>query len=103
MIGRMEPTRSSAAAERFPYGYPGIVCYFELADGQLRKAHTRPDIREAVVRAHLGQSTLYAVWPGRHRSDLFVIDDLPALAAAVAAELPEKVSAPRSRARARAR
>jgi hypothetical protein len=64
--------RSAAAVEGFPYGWPGLVCYF---DAEHRQAHTRDDLRGMVSRALAGQTTIYAVWPGEYRSDLFVIDD----------------------------
>lgn len=72
-----------ASQSPFPYGWPGrIVCYFTHDEaGHLRQLEYRDD-----MRAHLSADDppqLFAVWPGQYRSDLFVIDDLDALRAAV--------------------
>jgi len=75
----------------FPYGYPGAVCYIEVSGaGGLRQIQGRGEIRDAVVRAERGESRIYAAWPGQYRTDLFFIDDLPALKAA--ASLKSRVS-----------
>lgn len=75
--------RSSKDSEAFPYGHSGLVCYMELKDGALLQLGAREVMRDAVQRALAGDSEIYAVWPGRWRSDLFIIDDLPSLAAAI--------------------
>jgi hypothetical protein len=36
----------------------------------------------AIASATAGRCDIVAVWPGEHRSDLFLIDDLDALAVA---------------------
>jgi hypothetical protein len=76
--------RKASDVNHFPYGYPGMICYIELVDGALRQASTRGEIRAAVLRAMAGASVLYATWPGQYRTDLFVLDELPKLAEAVA-------------------
>lgn len=77
-----------ASAAPFPYGYPGIVCYLEQSGTAISQMHTRGDLRDAVRRAHAGESRLLAVWPGQYRSDAFVIDDLAALAEEIKVDLP---------------
>lgn len=75
-----EPRKASEAP--FPYGYPGMVCYIEqtIDGGALRQCSGRGEIRQAVRRARLGESRLFAVWPGQYSSDLFEIDELEHLA-----------------------
>jgi len=72
-----------ASEAPFPYGYPGLVCYIELRDGEMSQCFKRDDLREAVRRGQAKVSRLFAVWPGQYASDLFVIDDLDALASKV--------------------
>lgn len=72
--------RRASLAEAFPYGYPGLICYFELRDGALSQLRDRASLREATVRAHRVESTLFAAWPGAYRTDVFHIDN-PALLA----------------------
>ena len=68
---------------RFPYAWPGKVCYLELCDGKLLWLKARDETREAVRRAIAGESTIYAAWPGQHRTDLFLIDSPERLAVAL--------------------
>ncbi|HEU0132705.1 MAG TPA: hypothetical protein VFQ85_17105 [Mycobacteriales bacterium] len=70
-----------ASQAPFPYVRPGRVCYIEQTGEQVVQITTIGDLREAVGRARAGGSRLLAVWPGEWRSDLFLIDDLDALAA----------------------
>jgi hypothetical protein len=72
-----------ASAAPFPYGYPGRVCYLEQTGENVVQCSTRDELRQAVLRARRGESRLLAVWPGEYRSDLFLVDDLDAMAAAV--------------------
>lgn len=67
--------------QRFPHGWPKLVCYFELCNGQLLWMKDRGETREAVARALKSESTLYAAWPGQYRTDLFLVDDVDKLAA----------------------
>jgi hypothetical protein len=79
----MMPPRPASEAP-FPYGHAGgSVCYMELGPDGLRQCRTRGDLRDAVKRAQAGESEIMAVWPGQYRSDLFIIDDLAALAKAI--------------------
>lgn len=72
---------SAVNGDEFPYDW-NRVCYMELSeDGELRQLRYKDDLRQAVERARQG-SQIYAVWPGQYRSDLFLIDDLDALATA---------------------
>ena len=68
--------RSSKEAGCFPYG-SSTVCYMELTkDGNIKQLMTRESKGEALRNANAGDSKILAVWPGRWRSDLFIIDDL---------------------------
>lgn len=77
--------RSAKQEEGFPYRM-GTMCYFEVyKDGKVCQIHHKNksdinEVREAYERASKNITTLYAVWPGNWRSDLFIIDDLEAFA-----------------------
>ena len=77
--------RSAKEQEYFPYT-GSTVCYIEVGkDGtvsQMRHKNKsdRPEVSAAYQRAACGDSTLYAVWPGKWSSDLFLLDDLEAFA-----------------------
>ena len=77
--------RSAKDAENFPYGM-STLCYFEVDNvgNVLQVPHknksNRQNVLEAYNRAVDKTTTLYAVWPGNWRSDLFIIDDLSAFA-----------------------
>ena len=77
--------RSAKAQKYFPYTMD-TLSYIEVRkDGAVSQMHhknksDRPGVSEAYQRAICGDSTLYAVWPGKWRSDLFLIDDLEAFA-----------------------
>jgi hypothetical protein len=74
-----EPRSASAAGKDFPYKSP-TTCFIEVAeDGTV----TQGGGHEAYERASAGKSRLFAVWPGRWSSDLFVIDDLEEYARAI--------------------
>lgn len=72
-----------ASDNRFPYDWPGHVCYLELRDDQIEWLKTRDETRAAVTRACTGESVIYAAWPGQWKTDLFVIDDPQQLADAL--------------------
>ena len=80
----------SARNDPVPYS-SSQVCYLALdSAGQLTQVDH--DFRSAEVayrRAAAGELRLYAVWPGKYRSDLFVIDDLNAFADAFGVERPD--------------
>ncbi|WP_339313445.1 hypothetical protein [Paenibacillus sp. FSL M7-0896] len=79
--------RSAKEAENFPYG-ASTICYFEVDErGNVSQVHhknksDRLKILEIYNRVMSKETTLYAVWPGRWSSDLFIIDDLDAFAKA---------------------
>lgn len=78
----VRPRYSAAAA--FPHGWPGYVCYFTVAhDGRVSALRTREEMRAGVRAALADRTTLYAAWPGEHRTDLFLVDDLDVLAARI--------------------
>ncbi len=80
--------RSAKESGKFPYGM-STICYFEVdKHGNISQVpHGNKSERlialEAYQRAIDGTTTLYAVWPGNWRSDLFIIDDLDAFAKAL--------------------
>lgn len=47
-------------------------------DGAVTQLSTVGEKRSAYINAQAGISKIFAVWPGRWRSDLFIIDDLDA-------------------------
>ena len=70
--------RSAKETGCFPYG-SGQVCYMEVSpDGAVTQLSTVGEKRSAYINAQAGISKIFAVWPGRWRSDLFIIDDLDA-------------------------
>lgn len=70
--------RSAKETGCFPYG-SGQVCYMEVSpDGAVTQLSTICEKRSAYINAQAGISKILAVWPGRWRSDLFIIDDLDA-------------------------
>ena len=70
--------RSAKATRCFPYR-SNLICYFEVFhNGFVKQLNDIESRVEALFRAKRSQSTIYAVWPGRTRSDLFIIDDLDA-------------------------
>jgi hypothetical protein len=79
--------RSAKKAEYFPYNI-GTVCYIEVdTNGNVsqlphKNKSDRQKVLEAYQRVVSNTSALYAVWPGKWSSDLFVIDDLDAFAKA---------------------
>jgi hypothetical protein len=67
-----EPRSAGAMGAEFPYTL-GTMCYFEVSrDGNVRWGNDAG----ARERALAGDVRLYAVWPGKWSSHLFVIDDL---------------------------
>jgi hypothetical protein len=64
--------RLASQSENFPYTDP-TVCFLEV---DRRGQVTSPLGHGASARVRAGESTLYAVWPGHYRSDLFLIDDI---------------------------
>lgn len=73
--------RSAKESEEFPYRL-STMCYFEVyEDGKVSKVYhkNKCDIAgliEVCKRVEKNITTLYAVWPGKYSSDLFIIDDL---------------------------
>ena len=70
--------RSSKESGCFPYR-SSTVCYIEVfPDGSVQQLSTKDEKLRALMNAENGKSKIYAVWPGKWRSDLFIIDDLDA-------------------------
>lgn len=86
----VDPTIRSSLDTTFPHCWDRKLCYIELRDGTLSQPSARSEIREAVRRAHHGESQLYCAWPGQWRTDLFVIDDLDKAAEALGVDLNKK-------------
>jgi hypothetical protein len=64
------------------------ICYIEVSkDGSVQQIPcNKSAIKEACLRVRAEQTTLYAVWPGQYRSDLFVVDNIDALSDAYGIE-----------------
>ena len=77
--------RSAKEVENFPYRM-GTLCYFEVdKSGHVsqvshKNKSDRPGVLAAYQRAISQMTILYAVWPGKWKSDLFIIDDLDTFA-----------------------
>jgi hypothetical protein len=82
-----EIRKTSETDIAFPHGWDGGLCYFEIEKGELLWTKGRNEIRDAVRRAHAKRSKLYCAWPGRYRTDLFLVDDLKAAAKALGVDL----------------
>jgi hypothetical protein len=54
----------------FPYGNP-TVTFMIVDDGKVRQV----TLSEARAQAQQGKA-VYGVWPGKWRSDLFLLDDI---------------------------
>ena len=76
----MTEIRMTSECPDFPW-HSARVCYFDLFQCRPVMLRYAGDLMYAVQRAIAGETTIYAVWPGQYRSDLFVIDDLSPLAA----------------------
>jgi len=73
--------RSAKEQDYFPYTMPTVCYIFVDNDGVVKQVpHVTDDIRQAYCDVVNGSGTLYAVWPGKYRSDIFIIDDLDAFA-----------------------
>ena len=75
--------RNAASCDCFPYTDP-TVCYIAVdAEGHVGQVDRDKDsILKAYQKACDQTHRLYAVWPGKYKSDLFEIDDLAAFARA---------------------
>lgn len=75
--------RSAKETGCFPYSSK-LVCYIEVRkSGEVQQVpNSKTGISNAYDNVKNGNAVLYAVWPGNWRSDLFIIDDLDALAEA---------------------
>lgn len=70
--------RSAKESGCFPY-YNSLICYMEVfPDGTINQLQSKTDRLAAYLNAKSNKSKIYAVWPGKWRSDLFLIDDLDA-------------------------
>ena len=99
-----EPRLTSANPD-FPWN-AGTVCFFVLDGDEIQYLRFVGDRRDAVqaawqsfleARREFGPDMdlddvdvkLYAVWPGQYRSDLFRVDDINEMAAAIGVKLPD--------------
>ena len=69
--------RSAKEQEYFPYDSK-TTCYILIGkNGEVNQvSHTIKELQEAYNAVKNDSATLYAVWPGQWRSDLFIIDDI---------------------------
>ena len=80
--------RNTSNCPEFPYTAKNL-CYFEVdKNGEVNRiSHYRKSdlmcVKEDYQRAKERETTLYAVWPGKWTSDLFIIDDLNLFARAM--------------------
>lgn len=79
--------RKASDVDDFPYMMK-TICYFSVDKTgevtQLPHANASDRLRfsEAYKQTVSQDATLYAVWPGKWTSDLFIIDDLDAFSSA---------------------
>lgn len=66
----------------FPYGEPTTPFLLVTPGGNLYLAQTITDKRRLLARWRDGD-VLLAVWPRQRRSEVFIIDDLPAVTLAL--------------------
>lgn len=82
--------RSANEIDDFPYG-SRRVCYIGVDTNghvyQIRNSHT--EIEMAYNNAVGNKTKIFAVWPGEYRSDLFMVEDLAALADAFGVDRPD--------------
>lgn len=76
--------RSAKEQEFFPYEAK-TVCYILVTTEHeiLQVHHNQKELQEAYNAVQDKNASLYAVWPGNWRSDLFVIDDIEMFADAL--------------------
>jgi hypothetical protein len=71
----------SSSGGGFPYTDP-TICYIAVdGQGNVDKVKTA-DMVSALQAAKDGEIKMYAVWPGKTRSDLFLIDSFESITAA---------------------
>ena len=65
-----------------PFGWPDTICYWTIpvGGGHMLWIKTRDEMRLAVDRTRAGAVEMFAVWPGKWRSDMFRVDDIDVLA-----------------------
>lgn len=82
--------RSARESDNFPYASKQ-VCYIEVDKlcNVSQVDHNNSAMQAAYNNAANGKSELFAVWPGNYQSDLFIIDDLNALADAFGISRPD--------------
>ena len=79
--------RKASEAEYFPYTN-STNCYIEVgSDNSVsnishKNKSDHAGVEAAYNRVLSGKSRLYCAWPGKYRTDLFVIDDLTSFAEA---------------------
>ena len=72
--------RKASEVENFPY-YSKLICYILVYNNKVEQViHYRKcdfyQVENAYNEVKNGNATLYAVWPGNYRSDLFLVDDV---------------------------
>ncbi len=72
--------RIASEQDFFPY-YSKANCYILISNsGEVNQlGFNKKSIKEGYREVKEGRAKLYVVWPGRWRSDIFLIDDLDKL------------------------
>ena len=75
--------RSAKEQEFFPYNSK-TICYILVykSSDVVHIQHNKTELNKAYKEAAENNAVLYAVWPGKWKSNLFIIDDLNAFAIA---------------------
>ena len=82
--------KSAKSVAEFPYSSK-LICYIEVSEnGSVTQIDNSYHSAAAAYKSVLeGKSKIFAVWPGKYRSDLFSIDDLSAFADAFGVSRPD--------------
>ena len=75
--------RSAKNEANFPYDKKTTCYILVTSNGEVKQAYTKSELSAAYTAAKNKSALLYAVWPGKYRSDLFLIDDLDSFADAI--------------------
>lgn len=76
--------RSAKEQEFFPYTSKTVCYILVTVDGNVVQVqHSAGELQAAYDAVCNKKASLYAVWPGNWRSDLFIIDDMEAFADAL--------------------
>jgi len=75
LIDGKHPRVYSGTGGKFPVT-DGTICYWAIAeDGTMTWIDNHEHLAHWLQRAVRGEVSVFAVWPGKYRSDMFYIDD----------------------------